>query len=157
MQSGRMGPATADNIGQIYQDAIIELHLEQEKLIDKSDEMIEYKRNVWEAAHPNEPFVIGGDDDLAVIANVGGDENLICPITRMELVEPVRNTCGHVYSKAAIATYLGRHRGRAECPVAGCNGHVSTNSFKPDAKSQQKLSNQKKRKRREDDDNIEDL
>lgn len=156
MHSGRLGDATAEDVAQMYKDKSTELHVAAEKLIDKSDEMTELKRAIWEAAHPDEPFVLGGDDDLAVVA-AGTEENFICPITRMELVEPMRNVCGHVYSKVAVLDYLRRHRHHADCPVAGCPQQVSQNTLKPDTNMQRKLANHKKRKRSEQDDNIEDL
>lgn len=156
MQSGRLGEATAEDVAQMYQDKAMELHVEAEKQIERSEEVVELKRAIWEAAHPNEPFVLGGDDDLAVIS-AGTEDNLICPIMRMELVEPVRNTCGHVYSKDAVLDYLKRNRHRANCPVAGCPQQISQNSLKADTNMQRKLANAKKRKRVEHDENIEDL
>lgn len=156
IHSGRLGDATADDVAQMYRDKSMELHVAAEKLIDKSDEIVDLKRAVWEAAHPNEPFMLSGDDDLAVIS-AGTEENFICPLTRQELVEPMRNSCGHVYSKEAVLDYLRRNRYRADCPVAGCPQQISQNSLKPDATVQRKLATQKKRKRQDQDDNIEDL
>jgi hypothetical protein len=160
MVSGRIGAATAENVAQMYLDSLDEIHAGALRTVDNSDEMQEFKKTVWEIGHPGEPFIVGGDDELAMISTgTGAEDNLICPITRMELVDPVRSTCGHVFSKDAILGYLRTHaRARlVDCPVAGCPHAISKDTLKVDAKTQQKLANLKKRKRPEEEANVEDL
>lgn len=49
----------------------------------------------------------------------------MCPITRKEMVEPVRSkTCNHSYEKVAIIRHI-KSRQRARCPVAGCAHYVT--------------------------------
>lgn len=155
MVSGRVGENAAANIAMMYRDKTNEIYNKEKKDIAKSEEAVEIAKTVWEAGHPDEPFVLAGDDDLAVFAPT--EDVTVCPITRMELVDPMRNNCGHVYSKDAITEYLRRHRQRAECPVAGCPGQVSAHSIKADTALQKRLANQKKRKRPEKEDDVEDL
>lgn len=155
MASGRIGDASVENIALMYRDKANEISIGEQKDLAKSEEALELIKAVWDAGHPDEPFVLQGDDDLAVFAPT--DDNFTCPITRMELVEPMRNTCGHVYSKDAITEYLRRHRQRADCPVAGCPSQVSPHSLKADAALQKRLANHKKRKRQEKEDDVEDI
>ncbi len=62
-----------------------------------------------------------GDDDLVMQTATAGT---ICPITRTEYVEPMRNPrCNHVYSKKAAADWFRTERQRrraVRCPVAAC-------------------------------------
>ena len=46
--------------------------------------------------------------------------NTVCPISKLEMKKPVRNSaCGHVYDKASIEHIL-RQRPGSICPVVGC-------------------------------------
>ncbi|XP_074842770.1 E3 SUMO-protein ligase NSE2 [Carettochelys insculpta] len=61
------------------------------------------------------------DEDIAVTQS---QMNFICPITQMEMENPVRNkVCGHTYEKAAILKII-QHREhqkkKASCPKIGC-------------------------------------
>lgn len=156
MDAGRINDTMAANIGEMYTDRMKELKAKGERGLDKGSEMQEFKKAIWQAAHPDEPFFEGGDDDLAVMAPA--DDNIICPLTRKEFVDPVKNVCGHTYSREALLTYLGRGRGPRGCPVAGCNQNVSVGTVKPDEQMQRKLANSKKRKRmNEDEEDVENL
>lgn len=109
---------------------IIEMFKQKTLKIEKSkginayktcEEYIEYKRALWQVNHPNEPMQFSENDDLAVI--LPSEENFICPLSRVELVEPVKNQiCGHVFSKAIINEYI--RSGNSECPVAGCSAKL---------------------------------
>ena len=157
MTAGRINDTMVGNVGQIYLDRMNEVRTKNERGLDKSSDMMDFKKAVWQASHPDEPFFeqAAGDDDLAVLV-ADTDASLTCPLTRTEFVDPVKNVCGHVYSKEALMAYLGRGRGARGCPVAGCNQNVSMASVKPDEHMQRKLANSKKRKRSEEED-VEDL
>ncbi len=60
-------------------------------------------------------------DDQADIVVVGLEESFQCPVTMMELVEPVRSPlCGHCYSKNGILSLFQQQRSAViRCPVAG--------------------------------------
>ena len=65
----------------------------------------------------DEPQTEDIDDDLAMTQT---EINTICPISKMEMKKPVKNSaCGHVYDKASIEHIL-RHRPGSICPVVGC-------------------------------------
>jgi SUMO ligase MMS21 Smc5/6 complex component len=157
--SGRLGQADQDNVAQLYIDMHKELCLVEERKVDKGEDMVSFKRAVWEAGHPDEPFMLSGDDDIAVMVTNNAD-NFTCPITRMDLEEPVKNTCGHVYSKAAILHYLKKQRGgQGACPVAGCPARVTVQSLVDDetTKLRMEKAKKKKRKRTETQKEVEDL
>ena len=51
--------------------------------------------------------------------------NTVCPISKLEMKKPVRNSaCGHVYDKASIEHIL-RQRPGSICPVVGCPNKMS--------------------------------
>ena len=59
------------------------------------------------------------------------DESITCPITRKQMVQPVRSKkCNHSYEKAAIVQLI-RNRQRAHCPVAGCANFVTDGDLEP--------------------------
>ena len=59
----------------------------------------------------------GGDEDMMMVSS---QVQTVCPITRREMVRPVRNTaCGHVYDREGIE-FLMRQNAATKCPVVGC-------------------------------------
>ena len=65
----------------------------------------------------DEPQTEDIDDDLAMTQT---EINVICPISKVEMKKPVKNSaCGHVYDKASIEMIL-RQRPGSICPVVGC-------------------------------------
>ena len=84
------------------------------------------------------------DDELTEVGSVGED-NLICPITKQLLVEPMKSTkCGHSYSKEPIMQYMKSRRGRpAKCPVAGCSQLVTVDGLVQDVEAERKLKKRK--------------
>ena len=70
----------------------------------------------------NEPQTEDIDDDLEMTQT---EINTICPISKVEMKKPVRNSaCGHVYDKASIEHIL-RQRPGSICPVVGCPNKMS--------------------------------
>ncbi|KAG8549717.1 hypothetical protein GDO81_019974 [Engystomops pustulosus] len=62
------------------------------------------------------------DEDIAVTQSIA---NFTCPITQMEMVNPVKNKeCGHTYEKEAIEKMIQRRhqqKKNARCPKIGCD------------------------------------
>ena len=55
-----------------------------------------------------------------------------CPITRLEMKDPLRSTkCGHSYSKAGITQWL-QGRASRKCPIPGCNAVISMADLEAD-------------------------
>ena len=70
----------------------------------------------------DEPQTEDIDDDLTMTQT---EINTVCPISKVEMKKPVRNSaCGHVYDKASIEHIL-RQRPGSICPVVGCPNKMS--------------------------------
>ena len=86
------------------------------------------------------------DDEMMV---VGGTQkqNLTCPITTAQLVDPVRSKiCKHAYSREAILAMLGRKPFIA-CPVTGCaNRQLNKEQLEEDVQAKLALRHAQKRK-----------
>ncbi|KAL7565266.1 hypothetical protein ACA910_014560 [Epithemia clementina (nom. ined.)] len=77
------------------------------------------------------------DDDIEEVRNTGTASQgktqagrLKCPITTMDMEDPVKNTqCGHVYSRKGIEQLMRQsNRGSScQCPIAGCTNRSVTN------------------------------
>ena len=58
-----------------------------------------------------------GDEDMMMVSS---QIQTVCPITRREMVRPVRNrACGHVYDREGIEALM-RQNADTRCPVVGC-------------------------------------
>ena len=58
-----------------------------------------------------------GDEDMVMVSS---QVQTLCPITRAEMVRPVRNTaCGHVYDREGIEALM-KQNAATRCPVVGC-------------------------------------
>ncbi|KAK1948358.1 E3 SUMO-protein ligase NSE2 [Phytophthora citrophthora] len=72
---------------------------------------------------------VDGDDDV-FIQESESVRSTICPVTQMEMEDPMRNPrCGHTYSKKGIQAHLQRSR---KCPVAGCPQQLTFNGLERD-------------------------
>ena len=70
-----------------------------------------------QAEGEDDEAAVGGDDDMEVRREV----QTICPITRKEMVRPVKNSaCGHVYDREGIDALMRQSHGNTRCPVVGC-------------------------------------
>ena len=74
------------------------------------------------ATPPPPPAESSDEDDLIVVKT---DYNTVDPITKKEIVEPVRNKkCNHVYEKSTIYSMIDLARENSKpvrCPYMGCN------------------------------------
>ncbi|XP_068094122.1 E3 SUMO-protein ligase NSE2 [Hyperolius riggenbachi] len=65
------------------------------------------------------------DEEIAVTQSIA---NFTCPITQMEMVDPVKNrACGHTYEKSAIENMITRNRAKGKdtrCPKIGCENII---------------------------------
>merc|ERR1711902_264852 len=68
------------------------------------------------------PSADSDDDDLIVVKT---EHNTIDPITKKQIVEPVRNKkCNHIYEKSTIYSMIELARENSKpvkCPYMGCN------------------------------------
>lgn len=118
----------------------------------------EFRQKVWKVHHPDEALPDEANDDLVVMATQD-ENNLMCPITRKLLVEPVKNpVCGHLYSKEAILAHMKANKRKGtKCPVAGCAADVTQLeedrevSYRVEREAKRANSSKRKRKARNDD------
>ncbi|XP_071325007.1 E3 SUMO-protein ligase NSE2 [Trachinotus anak] len=86
------------------------------------------------------------DEDIAVTQS---QDNFICPLTQVEMVNPVKNKkCNHHYDEAAILGLIKTRQSqkkKCRCPVVGCgNSDVTESDLIPDQMLRRKIQNQKR-------------
>ena len=83
-----------------------------------------------------------GDEDMVVSSQV----TTICPVTRKEMVRPVRNVeCGHVYDREGIEALMKQSAG-TRCPVVGCRVQavIKPSSLREDKETKRAINNKRK-------------
>ncbi|GAA6229086.1 E3 SUMO-protein ligase NSE2 [Lates japonicus] len=90
------------------------------------------------------------DEDIAVTQS---QVNFTCPLTQVEMVNPVKNKkCNHYYDEAAILGLIKtRHsqKKKCRCPVVGCgNTDVKESDLVPDQMLRRKIQSQKRNSNR---------
>ena len=86
----------------------------------------------------------GGDDEDMVM--VASQVQTVCPITRREMVRPVRNTaCGHVYDRDGIEALI-QQKPATKCPVVGCSNKavVQPHNLQDDKRTKKAIAAMKK-------------
>lgn len=87
-------------------------------------------------------ILAAAQDEDAVVATGGTESNLMCPITRKPMTDPVRSqVCGHVYSTEGITGLLKQGKGKAKCPNFGCKKDVAKGDLVEDEETAVKLEN----------------
>jgi len=135
------------------------------------------KRTINEAL--NKVVDVEGDKDLnrklkqfrkmAQCNHVDEDEDLVveetemtkipkCPITQLEMSDtdrercPMKNRCGHHFSRAGIDSHLKKKRGGAAvCPIVGCGAPMSKDSVTEDREMVMQIKHFLKRQNEDDD------
>ncbi|XP_042280076.1 E3 SUMO-protein ligase NSE2 [Thunnus albacares] len=90
------------------------------------------------------------DEDIAVTQS---QVNFTCPLTQVEMVNPVKNKkCNHHYDEEAIRGVIkARHsqRKKCRCPVVGCgNTDISESDLIPDQILRRRIQSQKRQSNR---------
>ncbi|CAN0149614.1 unnamed protein product [Ascophyllum nodosum] len=93
------------------------------------------------------------DDEEDIVMTSSDSVSLICPITAVTIVDPVRSKiCKHTYGRGAIRSHIRVSKGAAaSCPVAGCLQKVSYADLEPDKNMQRKLRIEKQSRPNEQD------
>ncbi|CAG12903.1 unnamed protein product [Tetraodon nigroviridis] len=86
------------------------------------------------------------DDEITVTQS---QVNLTCPLTQVEMVNPVRNKkCNHHYDEEAILSLIRnkqKQKKSCRCPVVGCaNSDVRQSDLVPDQLLRRKIQSQKR-------------
>ncbi|KAG8441640.1 hypothetical protein GDO86_010718 [Hymenochirus boettgeri] len=95
-----------------------------ERFVKFKEQVRDMRQQIQQNQEGDEGYV-NVDEDIAVTQS---QLNFTCPITQLEMKNPVKNkVCGHTYDKDAIENMiLARHqkKKKATCPKVGC-GHTN--------------------------------
>lgn len=141
----------SDKVKEQYTDRIsrlsdADLHNHQ-KVVAFKDSI---KNSFKQASQESAPSMEELDEDLAVTQS---QINFTCPLTQVEMVNPVKNKkCNHHYDEGAILglikTRLGQKK-KCRCPVVGCgNSDVRESDLIPDQMLRRKIQSQKRQNSR---------
>lgn len=95
----------------------------------------EFAQQVWNVHHSGQPLPGAENDNMDedIVIAQAPEESIICPLTRKQMVQPVRSKkCNHSYGKTAIIQHI-RSRPRAKCPVVGCANVVTEKDLEPNS------------------------
>jgi len=119
------------NITKEYRKAISEIQIN----VSESDRILEYDRQIEGLLQANEAALNNGLDDTdADLRMTGSEINVIDPISKMRMTDPVRNAvCGHVYDKESLVAMLQKNK-NTRCPVVGCTSmdYIDLSQCRPD-------------------------
>ncbi|KYM92498.1 E3 SUMO-protein ligase NSE2 [Atta colombica] len=102
------------NITIEYKKAISEIQVNPLQ----DNRLLEYDRQFKGLYQVNESNAL--DDIDADLRLTGSEINVIDPISKMRMTDPVRNAvCGHIYDKASLVAMLQKNK-NTRCPVVGC-------------------------------------
>ncbi|XP_032667455.1 E3 SUMO-protein ligase NSE2-like [Odontomachus brunneus] len=125
---------SSQNVGKIrdkYKTAMSKIEvnpLEDQRLL-AYDRQVEDLLRVNQSTQNNEL-----DDSNMDLRLTGTDINVIDPISKMRMTDPVRNTvCGHVYDKESLTAVLQMNK-KTRCPVVGCGNteYIVLSQCRPD-------------------------
>lgn len=90
------------------------------------------------------------DEDIAVTQS---QVNFTCPLTQMEMVNPMKNKkCNHYYDEAAILSLIKKkhsQKKKCRCPVVGCgNSDVKESDLTPDQMLRRRIQSHKRQSNR---------
>ncbi|XP_066546846.1 E3 SUMO-protein ligase NSE2 isoform X2 [Amia ocellicauda] len=115
--------------------------------LHKHKKVVEFKQNLRKANFPvSEGTEEELDEDIAVTQS---QMNPTCPITQVEMVNPVKNKkCNHYYDQEAAINMIKTKQNQKKkfrCPVVGCgNADVKQPDLVPDAAMKRFIQNRKK-------------
>ncbi|KAK0097369.1 hypothetical protein PV326_002234 [Microctonus aethiopoides] len=78
---------------------------------------------------------VSAGDELQIAQN---NINLICPISKSKMTEPMQNTiCGHIYDRSSVVSLLKMSQ-NTRCPIVGCSNrqYLSLQDLKCDIVTQ---------------------
>ncbi|XP_034188458.1 E3 SUMO-protein ligase NSE2 [Osmia lignaria lignaria] len=109
------GQTDTEQIIQEYKEAISKINVD----VSNDKKLIEFDKHVEALSDKVED---DGDTDAEMQIS-GGYINVIDPITKKRIVDPVKNTiCGHTYDRDSITEILKCNK-KTRCPVVGCKNN----------------------------------
>lgn len=140
-----------DKVKEQYTDRIsrlsdADLHNHQKVVAFKDSIKNAFKQATQESEESMEEL----DDDLAIAPS---QVNFTCPLTQVEMVNPVKNKkCNHHYDEGAILGLIktrASQKKKCRCPVVGCgNSDVRESDLIPDQMLRRMIQSQKRQNSR---------
>ncbi|KAI8582849.1 hypothetical protein K450DRAFT_225103 [Umbelopsis ramanniana AG] len=93
----------------------------------RHDAYREFKQRVWDVHHNDEEMPLSEDENSDEDIIVGrAKQSLTCPLTTVYFENPVMSKlCKHNFSYHAIIQLFPRNNQAIECPIPGCDKHMS--------------------------------
>ncbi|XP_039593853.1 E3 SUMO-protein ligase NSE2 isoform X1 [Polypterus senegalus] len=142
-----------ESMSELVQEKYVALQKASKDLLLKDEKFIKFKENLKEARRQagliknnEEDNQEDLDDDIAVTQS---QKNFTCPITQVEMVNPVKNKiCNHHYEEQAILKIINnrqKQKKTARCPVVGCdNTNIKPSDLIQDLTLKRVIDKQKK-------------
>jgi len=118
---------TVPSLQKLFEDSIKEVNEKSsEDDINKHKEVTNFMETVWSQHYgqndDGENHEENSDDEILQMTQVIDEaQKYICPITKTELVDPVKSKkCNHTYSRKAIESLIMQRKQKARCPIPGC-------------------------------------
>lgn len=137
----------SDTVKKLYEEKIARL---SDAELHKHQKVMAFKDSIrncqGQAAQESAGNMEELDEDIAVSQS---QVNFICPLTQVEMINPVKNKkCNHHYDQQAILNLIkNRHnqRKKCRCPVVGCgNSDVKESDLVLDQVLRRKIQSQKR-------------
>lgn len=138
----------SDTVKKLYEEKIAKL---SDAELQKHQKVIVFKDSIRNCQSQAPQESAGNmeelDEDIAVSQT---QVNVICPLTQVEMVKPVKNKkCNHHYDEEAILNLLKTRRNqkkKCRCPVVGCgNSDVKESDLVQDQVLRRKIQSQKRK------------
>ena len=124
---------------------------EYKKLVKSNKQKLVLEKHGWwkelhkalESKDVENNIVEGGENDELEMTQL--EINTMCPISRKEMVKPVKNMiCGHVYDKHSIYSLL-QQNPMCRCPMVGCPSKraVEKRNLVEDKETKEAINNKK--------------
>ncbi|XP_072746956.1 E3 SUMO-protein ligase NSE2 [Anoplolepis gracilipes] len=120
-----------EDIIKLYRDTLSNIKVDSLEY----NRLLEYDRQIEVLLQANKNASNNGLDDTdADLQLTGRDINVIDPISKTRMTDPVKNAvCGHVYDKGSLIAMLQKNK-NTRCPVVGCNStdYIDLNQCRTD-------------------------
>ncbi|XP_011646712.1 E3 SUMO-protein ligase NSE2-like [Pogonomyrmex barbatus] len=120
-----------EDVTKEYRTAISEIQVNSLE----DNRLLTYDRQIQGLLEANEAVSGNGPDDTdADLQLMYSQINVIDPISKTRMTDPVRNAvCGHVYDKESLVAMLRKNK-NTRCPVVGCTSmdYIDLNQCRPD-------------------------
>ncbi|KAH0952095.1 hypothetical protein HN011_009869 [Eciton burchellii] len=105
-----------EDIIKEYKEAISAIEIDP----SENSRLMHYDRQIEDLQMNQSTTNKGLDDTDSDLRLTCQDINIIDPISKTRIIDPVRNTiCGHVYDRGNLVAMLQRNK-KTRCPVVGC-------------------------------------